>query len=295
MSYYTYLNSFIQAYQHCSLRKAAQALSMSQPAISKHIVNLEQKLNVPLFIREPGHQIKPTVAADRLAKRIKFAIQDLDQVIQTDNPISSSIVLGADREILNVILSPELLDILNTHCIRLSVSSPAAKERYKLVAKGMLDFTVSPMQETHKDVENQQFLMKKYILVAKPSLLKENEFQEKELKNLDKLNWLYYSGLSYDYMKGYYKAVHEYELAYHSTITLSDEYLLLEMVLQGAGVSLLPYYLCKPYLDKGELYWMHPEKSDYLEHKLFLVWQSKLLTEPKAKIIYDYLMTLEHG
>ena len=62
------LDHFLAAYEHRSLGRAAAALGLSQPALSKSIRKLEAELDVPLFDRTTSG-IVPTLFAQTLARR----------------------------------------------------------------------------------------------------------------------------------------------------------------------------------------------------------------------------------
>ena len=47
-----HLAYFLAAAQYLNITKAAEALHISQPALSKQIALLEQQLDVPLFLRQ---------------------------------------------------------------------------------------------------------------------------------------------------------------------------------------------------------------------------------------------------
>ncbi|MCI5098633.1 MAG: LysR family transcriptional regulator [Rhodobacteraceae bacterium] len=67
------------AVRHSSLSKAAAELGLSQPAVSRHISTLEDRLGQPLFQRN-NNQITPTPSAARLADAVALGFGHLDQV-----------------------------------------------------------------------------------------------------------------------------------------------------------------------------------------------------------------------
>lgn len=65
--------------RHASLSRAAQELGLSQPAVSRHVSTLEDRLGVGLFERN-NNQIAPTASALRLADAVSLGFGHLDQV-----------------------------------------------------------------------------------------------------------------------------------------------------------------------------------------------------------------------
>ena len=64
-----------------SMAKAARALSMSQPAVSEAVANLEHLLGVRLLDRGP-HGIRPTMYADAILKRSLAVFDELRQGVR---------------------------------------------------------------------------------------------------------------------------------------------------------------------------------------------------------------------
>ncbi|MFB6366664.1 LysR family transcriptional regulator [Paenibacillus elgii] len=74
-----WLNSFVEAAKLKSFSKASKELNLSQPALSKHIRNLEHDLDVTLFYRTSGG-IELTEAGERFYTRIVPVISDLASI-----------------------------------------------------------------------------------------------------------------------------------------------------------------------------------------------------------------------
>ena len=66
------------AVRHSSLSRAADELGLSQPAVSRHITTLENRLGQPLFERN-NNQITPTTNAVRLAEAVALGFGHVDQ------------------------------------------------------------------------------------------------------------------------------------------------------------------------------------------------------------------------
>jgi LysR family transcriptional regulator, transcription activator of glutamate synthase operon len=74
-----WFQSFVEAVRRKSLSRAAKALNLSQPALSKHIRHLEQDLDVVLFHRtSAGSEL--TEAGERFYNRIVPVIDELNAV-----------------------------------------------------------------------------------------------------------------------------------------------------------------------------------------------------------------------
>lgn len=73
---------FYHVYRHQSINKAADALFLTQPGITRHIQKLESEINTPLFIRR-HKKIIPTQAGHGLFSFVKPFMEDLETRIDT--------------------------------------------------------------------------------------------------------------------------------------------------------------------------------------------------------------------
>lgn len=69
------LERLIAVYEAGSFRKAAKTFGISQPALTWSIRQLEENLNLPLFVRGP-RGIKPTEACERLIVRARLIVSE---------------------------------------------------------------------------------------------------------------------------------------------------------------------------------------------------------------------------
>jgi len=75
------LHNFLAVLETGSLRRAAEALNLTEPALSKSIGNLERLLGVPLLDRGP-RGMRPTAYGELLAVHASTACNELDQAIE---------------------------------------------------------------------------------------------------------------------------------------------------------------------------------------------------------------------
>ncbi|MGE6260057.1 LysR family transcriptional regulator [Heyndrickxia sporothermodurans] len=121
-----WLNSFVEAARFKSFSKASKANNLSQPALSKHIRNLEIELDVTLFFRT-STGIELTEAGERFYSRIVPVIaeftairQELRQFCRT-HPIAigslpsiATYYLPSKVQVLQELNRPHTLMIQNT-------------------------------------------------------------------------------------------------------------------------------------------------------------------------------------
>lgn len=74
------LGYFLAVCEHCGISKAASAIGVAQPALTRQIKLLEQELDVQLFHRS-GRSAEPTDAARHLVERIKPLMAAIEQAL----------------------------------------------------------------------------------------------------------------------------------------------------------------------------------------------------------------------
>ena len=78
MDRYHSMTTFVRVVETGSFSAAARQLNVGQPAVSKTIAQLENRLQVSLLIRST-HGLSPTEAGQRFFERAKAAIQEADE------------------------------------------------------------------------------------------------------------------------------------------------------------------------------------------------------------------------
>ena len=83
------LRLFIYIFELKNLTHTAEALHLSQSAISHALGRLRQSLGDELFYREKG-ELHPTLYAKRLYPTVKQSFENLEQIFQTNHLLSDS-------------------------------------------------------------------------------------------------------------------------------------------------------------------------------------------------------------
>lgn len=99
-----HLRHFAAVIEHGAIGRAAAALNISQPALTKSIHRLEQDLGVKLFERQ-GRGIVPTVFGMALAEHARFVSIEIDHAAKTMTELKT-----AERGHVRLGASPSALD-----------------------------------------------------------------------------------------------------------------------------------------------------------------------------------------
>ena len=101
------LAAFDAAARHSSFTRAAKELGVAQPAVTRHIANLESWLGVSLFDRT-GSVVRLTAAGGDLAETVGASLDRIEMGVQSMPRPRQEIVLGASFGVMHLWLMPRL-------------------------------------------------------------------------------------------------------------------------------------------------------------------------------------------
>lgn len=136
------LKCFILVAENLSFARAAEALYISQPAVTKQINSLEHELGVTLFIRSTRHvELTPAgMSFYKDAKDIVLKSQMAVNRVQRHNTTSDSIRIGLSNPIALFYLSPILKKLSEAYPdIRPNIEVPGYKIVLNLFLENKLD------------------------------------------------------------------------------------------------------------------------------------------------------------
>lgn len=131
-----------------TITDAAKKLYISQPAITKSIKNLEEQLNITLFIRNTKGT-KLTNEGKQFYNQIKPAIE---QLLIAENEISSqaaykskNIIIGINDIIIQKYLTKPLKKLLNRNNVNAEIKEKKAQDLIDNVTCGKIDIAILPI------------------------------------------------------------------------------------------------------------------------------------------------------
>lgn len=235
------LQVFKSVAEKLNFTKASAELHISQPAVSKHIRQLEQHYNTMLFERE-GNSIKLTAEGKVLldhTRRILEEYSSIENYFLTQNQqISKEVSIGASTTIAQYVL-PEILVKLHRRFpdTAINLINANSTEIEEMIQNSEVDFGLIEGTQNNPLLEYEKFTADEIVLACKNGLRsgKHTEISLSDLKSLPVLYRERGSGT---------RKIIEKNLAEHS-VTAAD--LKIEAVL-GSSESI------KNYLLKSETY-----------------------------------------
>lgn len=161
---------FLSVAENLSFSKAAEELFISQPAVSKHIKELENKYNTNLFERK-GNKIYLTHAGKQIyntLKKIARQYRDLEfEISQLNKSASGEFVVGASSTISQYVV-PRIIAAFhqlypNINIYLISGNSFDMKQRLQ---KNEIDLALVENESSHSDLKYINFLDDELITVT---------------------------------------------------------------------------------------------------------------------------------
>lgn len=262
------LYKFAKVVELGSFTKAAATLHISQPALTTAIKKLERELRAELLIRS-AHSFAITPAgktAYAAAKELDIQMQNLKLHLHEANQEKATLNLGMIDSIADLLFvrGDHLGELKQSLYLSLTVNNSSELEVQ--IARDQLDAAlIAAPARIHRDLETLAFADEPLVLVAHP---KDTQVTEEINQGLIS-NFLSYNRRSQTHrlVEGFFaKSSVTLEPSFYST---SPE-IMLQLVLAGQGVAVLPYLLIKEYVAKGALR-IVPIKDAYIPRHIVVL------------------------
>lgn len=165
------LKVFYTVASRSSFTKASEELNISQPAVTKHIKEIENQLNTKLFDRK-GTTIQLTQSGKVLfeyAERVRNIFRDLEfEINQINQQHKGKLIIGASTTVAQYIL-PEILAKFNSYYkdIKIELVTHNTEIISELLKEGKIDLGIIEGESQSNYFEYQIFKADEIVLVAK--------------------------------------------------------------------------------------------------------------------------------
>ncbi|WP_312874222.1 LysR family transcriptional regulator [Actinomadura litoris] len=244
------LRTFVAVYRTGSVSRAADLRGLSQPTVTAHVKTLESDLDRPLFDRVP-RGMAPTPAADHLAARIAPAIDSLEDWAHTDldrsaDPFGRAVHLGGPAELLCARVLPSLAHLI-ARGLQVRTRFGMPDDLLADLSGGGLDLVVSTVRPRRRGLDVEVLTDEEFVLVAAPVWAAED---------IDRAPLITYAE-NLPILRRYWRTVFDTRLTRSPAVVVPDLRGVLATVIAGAGITVLPAYLCAAELADGRLRLLH--------------------------------------
>ncbi|MFD9368643.1 LysR family transcriptional regulator [Streptomyces sp. NPDC060020] len=254
------LRTFVAVHRAGSFTRAAALLGLSQPAVTSQIRTLERQLGRPLFHRR-ARGVTPTAVGDELAHKAAPHLDALLRITEAEREAagaSRTLHVAGPPEFLGLRVLPALAPLVGQgHTLRATLET-GAEATLDGLAAGHHDLVVTTAHPRGGLFSVTALCDEEHVLVAAPywaALVGTGRLCEEGPAALDGIP-LVEVHESLPLVTRYWAAVFDTAPDARSlaaTVVAPDLRAVLECVGAGAGLAVLPRYLCREALDSGRI------------------------------------------
>lgn len=276
----TLLRTFVAVQRAGSFTRAATLLGLSQPAVTGQIQSLERHLGRPLFVRG-ARGVTPTTLGEELAHKAAPHLDALLAITEAGlDPSSpaSTLHLAGPPEFTSALVLPALAPLVADG---LSLRAWYGRDEESLtgLAAGRHDLTVTASRPRGRTLSATPLWDEEQVLIAAERWAKSpvNAVPVVEVHE------------SLPFVTRYWAEVFNSRPTAPGAVVVPDLRAVLSCAIAGAGLAVLPRYLCAPALERGEIIALERPAVPPLR-TYFLGVRTGSLTMPHLARAHDWLL-----
>ncbi|MEU1512421.1 LysR family transcriptional regulator [Streptomyces sp. NPDC005811] len=253
------LRTFVTVHRAGSFTRAAALLGLSQPAVTSQIRALERQLGRPLFLRQ-ARGVTPTAIGDELAHKAAPHLDALVEITGTgldDESSPRSLHLAGPPEFTAERALPALAELTGDDGRRLAlrVSFGTAEEVLEGLAAGHTDLAISTARPRGALLTATPLCDEEHVLIAAPQWAERIDTGRLRRTGASALENLPVVEVheSMPLVSRYWASVFDSHPAASGTVIVPDLRAVLACAVAGAGLAVLPRYLCAAALERGDV------------------------------------------
>ncbi|MFG3549186.1 LysR family transcriptional regulator [Streptomyces sp. NPDC047725] len=292
------LRTFVTVHRAGSFTRAAALLGLSQPAVTSQIRTLERQLGRPLFLRQ-ARGVTPTAIGDELAHKAAPHLDALVEIAETGIDEDSSVRtlhLAGPPEFTAERALPALSALTggDGQGLALRATFGNAEETLEGLAAGHHDLAIGTARPRGALLTATPLCDEEHVLVAAPRWAGgsgEGTLRGRPGASAPDLAHVPVVEVheSLPFVARYWASVFGTGPAAPATVVVPDLRAVLACVLAGAGLAVLPRYLCADALRRGHLVALHDPAVPPLR-TYFLVVRTGTLAMPHIARAHEWLL-----
>lgn len=290
------LKSFYHVFLLGNVGKAADALHVTQPAVTQALQKLEEETLTPLFIRQ-HKKLVPTSAGERLFDVVQPFMDELDVCLKNlahaqDEPFGE-LRIGAPAEYGKVYLPGIMAEFRKQYPgVTFSLQFAHAEEILPLVKNGKLDLALVDLFLVNERLaENtslyhfEPLVHEEVALACSKQYYAENVRNDNSLEALSALDFIEYS-LNIQTVENWFK--HHFgtpKLSLRTVITVDSHDAVISTIKHHTGLGIISTHLVKNEIRNGDIVTIKSAKKDIVNQISLVELQDKIptLTEKAFK------------
>ncbi|WP_405734597.1 LysR family transcriptional regulator [Streptomyces sp. NBC_00028] len=289
------LRTFVTVHRAGSFTRAAALLGLSQPAVTSQIRTLERQLGRPLFLRQ-ARGVTPTTIGDELAHKAAPHLDALVEIAETgldDESSLRTLHLAGPPEFTAERALPALTELTGEdgQGFALRASFGNAEETLEGLAAGHHDLAICTARPRGALLTATPLCDEVHVLVASPRRAEQigaGTVRHKGAHALENVPVVEVHE-SLPLVSRYWASVFDSRPAAPGTVIVPDLRAVLACAAAGAGLAVLPRYLCAEALERGDVVALHHPAVPPLR-TYFLVVRTGTLAMPHVARAHEWLL-----
>ncbi|MFE4211835.1 LysR family transcriptional regulator [Streptomyces sp. NPDC056844] len=251
------LRTFVTVHRAGSFTRAAALLGLSQPAVTSQIRTLERQLGRPLFLRR-ARGVTPTTVGDELAHRAAphlDALVDIVEVGLDEEAGTRTLHLAGPPEFTSLRALPALTPLISQGLALRSSFIAKTEDVLDGLSAGHHDLAITTARPRGGLLTSTTLCDEEHVLIAAPrwaGRLGPGALRHKGSVLLEQLPVVEVHE-SLPLVARYWATVFDSRPAASAAVIAPDLRAVLECAAAGAGLAVLPRYLCEGALERGEV------------------------------------------
>jgi DNA-binding transcriptional LysR family regulator len=288
------LRTFVTVHRAGSFTRAAALLGLSQPAVTSQIRTLERQLGRPLFLRQ-ARGVTPTSIGDELAHKAAPHLDALVEITETgldDDSSLRTLHLAGPPEFTAERALPALTELTGEdgQGFALRASFGNAEETLEGLSAGHHDLAISTAQPRGALLTATALCDEEHVLVAAPRWAEQTGMGRPDRRPAPALEKMPVVEVheSLPFVSRDWASVFDSPPAVPGTVIVPDLRAVLACAVAGAGLAVLPRYLCAAALERGDVVALHEPAVPPLR-TYFLVVRTGTLAMPHIARAHEWL------
>ncbi|MDN3247341.1 MULTISPECIES: LysR family transcriptional regulator [unclassified Streptomyces] len=289
------LRTFVTVHRAGSFTRAAALLGLSQPAVTSQIRTLERQLGRPLFLRQ-ARGVTPTTIGDELAHKAAPHLDALVEIAETgldDDSSLRTLHLAGPPEFTAERALPALTELTGEdgQGFALRASFGNAEEALEGLAAGHHDLAIGTARPRGALLTATPLCDEEHVLVAAPQWAERagpDQLRHTAAPDLEHVPVVEVHE-SLPFVARYWASVFDARPAAPGAVVAPDLRAVLACTVAGAGLAVLPRYLCAEALARGEVVALHDPAVPPLR-TYFLVVRTGTLAMPHIARAHEWLL-----
>lgn len=243
-----HLKYFLAVAEELNFTKASEKLFISQPPLSRQIIELEKELQAKLFIRN-NKKVELTEAGKYFEKEVKAIFQNLEQITLKTKKIAGNISGEFRIAYISSIYSSEISNLIKYlrgqyPYVNFKLFEISTTKQIEALEKGKIDLGIIRSPVKSPKIKAQLWFKDGFSVVYNKNFINLNS--EKEIPNLENETFVFFNK---DYAPHYHEVLLELCAFYGFTPKVVHESnninSIVQLVKNGLGISIVPSNIAK--------------------------------------------------